>query len=151
MGTILRKYSVQLVQESSHMYDVSKILNDPEQVVEMVNAVFDLENKTQEHLIIVAVDSKLRCIGLHEVHIGAIDFSIVEIRGIFQRLLLCNAHTFFVVHNHPSGVSDFSGDDIKATEKLLNASKLMGIELRDHLIIGRGEYTTIRAATNLWK
>lgn len=67
---------------------------------------------------------------------GSADASFVNPREIFVRLCLCGANSFVMAHNHPSGDSSPSIEDTRVTKRVLEASKLMGIRLLDHIIIG---------------
>ena len=154
METIFQAYSVQLLRESSGTYqldlDFDVALNSAEEVVKAVNSVYNLQNLTQENIILLTVDTKLKCVGLHVVHIGGIRESVCNIPDIFKRVLLSNSGRFFLIHNHPSGDSTPSPEDFIATGRVLDASKVMNIDFVDHIVVGYNDHTSIRRNTNLW-
>jgi DNA repair protein RadC len=82
-------------------------------------------------------------VGDHTVSEGGLAASIVEPRAVFQRAVLENAAAIICLHNHPSGNPEPSREDIRITKQLVEAGKLMGIPVHDHLIIAGGTYTSL--------
>jgi DNA repair protein RadC len=74
---------------------------------------------------------------------GGLAASIVEPRAVFQRAILENAAAVICLHNHPSGNPEPSREDIRITRQLVEAGKLMGIPLHDHVIIAGSAYTSL--------
>ena len=110
-----------------------------------VNAVYNLfkdyfYNLKQEQFIVIYLDTKKKLIDYKLLFIGTIDQSTVHPREIFKNAYLLSASCIICLHNHPSGNSNPSNEDIILTTKLLEISKLMLIPLLDHLIIGTNEY-----------
>ena len=103
-----------------------------------------LGKQAEEVLMVVCVDIKLNDIGKFEVSRGSLSASIVNIREIFKRVILCNANGFFLVHNHPSGDLTPSPSDVEVTKAIKKASKIMEIELLDHVIISQDNYVSLR-------
>lgn len=152
METIFQAYSVQLLRESSGTYqlDPDIVLNSAKQVVGIVNSAYNLQNLTQENVILLTADTKLKCVGLYVVHVGSIGQSMFYIPDIFKRVLLSNSERFFLIHNHPSGDSTPSQEDLAATSRVLDASRVMGIDFVDHIVVGYNDHTSIREKTDLW-
>ena len=71
-------------------------------------------------------------------------------KEILTEAVKINAPRIILVHNHPSGSSIPSKQDYEVTEKLENAAKILGINLLDHIVIGKGEYTSIKTIEK-WK
>jgi DNA repair protein RadC len=71
-------------------------------------------------------------------------------REIFQSAIRLGAARIIVSHNHPSGSLDASNEDILLTRQLLEAARLLGIPMLDHVIVCKGEFSSIREATQLW-
>lgn len=131
------KYDVRLVKESASLYDYDeKKLTDPYSVAKILNEIFDMENLCEEHFVMLALSSKLRVVGAFDIHTGTINGSMVSMRSLFSRAILCNANSIIVAHNHPSGVIKPSGEDDSVTKRIKEAGKLLDIKLLDHLIIG---------------
>ena len=142
----ISKYKVELVKESASNYNVSnKSLTSPSEVVKLLNEIFNLENQTDEHFVMLALNTKNKVIGAFEVCVGTINSSLVNVRGIMQRALLCNASRIMVAHNHPSGSSEPSQADRDVTRKLKHICELMDIPLLDHIVIGEEEYYSFKA------
>ena len=146
MATRVTKYKIELVKENSGNYDLENngALTHPSMVASALNKIFNLENQTDEHFVMLCLNTKNKIIGAFEICIGTIDTSLVNIRGIIQRALLCNASRIIIAHNHPSGNSEPSREDKKTTENIRKACDLIGIPLLDHIIIGENEYFSFK-------
>jgi DNA repair protein RadC len=77
------------------------------------------------------------------VSIGGLAASIVEPRQIFKTAILANAAALILAHQHPSGNPEPSREDIRITRQLVEAGKIMGIPIHDHLIITDSQYTSL--------
>ena len=113
-----------------------KKISNPEKLCDMVNELFDLENALEEHVYIIVVDTKNKIRGVSELSHGGSNSSIIDIKSIFTRVLLMGGIGFFLIHNHPSGDTTPSREDLEITQKIKNASRLMDINFIDHLIVG---------------
>ena len=82
-------------------------------------------------------------VGDYTVSEGGLAASIVEPRGVFQKAILENAAAIICLHNHPSGNPEPSREDIRVTRQLVEAGKLMGVPVHDHLIIAGAGYTSL--------
>ena len=141
----ITKYDVRLVKESSSLYDYDqKKLNNPYVVSKLLNDIFDMENLCEEHFVMLALDSKLRIVGAFDIHTGTINSSVVSIRSIFSRAMLCNANSIIVAHNHPSGVVTPSKEDVIITRRIEKSGEILDIKLQDHIIIGEDSYYSFR-------
>ena len=102
-----------------------------------VYALFSfLRRETKEHLIALHLDSKNHLICLELVSVGSLSASIVHPREVFKSVLLSSAAAFLLIHNHPSGDTSPSVEDIDITARLKKAADLLGIRFLDHVIIG---------------
>ncbi len=118
----------------------------PERIVHMMNEVFDLQNETEEYLYMLVFDSKMNCKGVFEVSHGTGQGTYVDPRAIFMKALLGGAVSIVLVHNHPSGDTNPSKEDIETTKRIKAAGKLLNVPLLDHIIIGSGTYFSLREA-----
>lgn len=132
-------YNTQIVKEYAKNYAASKFIKSPDAVIDIANEVLDIQNKTQEHFIMLALNTKNAVIGIHTVHIGSLNISVVHPRDVFQRAILNNAGAIMVLHNHPSGDPTPSNEDIEVTRRLIDAGEILGIDVLDHIIIGGGD------------
>ena len=105
------------------------------------NYFFDiLVDKKQEYFYCVYVDTKGKYIDKKCLFVGTINSSVVHPREIFKEAYLLSANGIICVHNHPSGDSSPSKEDINITKKIKEISIIHGIKLIDHIIIGNGNY-----------
>jgi DNA repair protein RadC len=98
----------------------------------------------QERLGALFLDSKNRLIREREIYVGTLNATTVSTRDVVRLALEENAAALIVFHNHPSGDPSPSAEDIAFTRKLNEASRLFGIELVDHLIIGANRFVSLR-------
>lgn len=94
----------------------------------------------REHFVVMALNTKHRLVGLHVVAIGTADGCTASPREVFLAALAMDAKAILVAHNHPSGDPTPSSDDRDVTQRLRDAGELLGIELLDHLILGKDDY-----------
>ena len=102
-----------------------------------------------ERFLVVAVDAKNRPRAVREVARGGRSACPVDPSEVFRLLIAESASGAVFLHNHPSGDPDPSPQDLALTERLLAAGELLEIRILDHLIVGRGRYTSLRD-TGLW-
>jgi DNA repair protein RadC len=98
----------------------------------------------QEHLRTVLLDRRNNIIAVHEVYQGTLTSIDVQPRDVFREAIRRNCAAIIVVHNHPSGDPQPSTEDVRATQQLVDAGKLLDIQVLDHLIIGHGQYVSLR-------
>ena len=110
----------------------------PDTIVKYFNE--HLQNKKQEEFICIYLDNKKKYISKKKLFIGTINTSIVHPREIFKEAYLLSASYIICIHNHPSGDSTPSKEDIELTKKINELGKLHAIPLIDHLIIGKNNY-----------
>jgi DNA repair protein RadC len=119
------------------------IIRAPTDVAEpLVDAMGALE---REELRVLLLDTKNVVGGQRTVYRGNLAGSSVRIGEVFRDAVRACAAAVIVAHNHPSGDPAPSGEDLRITEELADAGRLLDIELLDHLIIGRGRWTSLRA------
>ncbi len=101
-------------------------------------------NSDREIFAFVGLDitGKINCYAVS--HIGTLNQTSIHPREIFKYSILSNSNSIIIAHNHPSGRLIPSNEDISITEKLVNAGKLIGIEIVDHLIVSESEYLSVR-------
>ena len=130
-------YELRLVKEGKEQYNVDEQITNPETAVKIINKIFDLENKAEEEMVMMTLDTKNKATGLFRISKGTINASMVHPREIFKRAMLHNANSIMLFHNHPSGDLDPSQEDINTTNRLADSGTLLGIKLLDHIIISR--------------
>lgn len=145
MGVNIQKYSVKLVKETGGRYDLdSKVIKRPYDLYKIVIEVLDLDKIPQEQFVLITLDIKNQVTGIFIVSQGTLSSAQVSPQSVFQRAILQNAAAVLFAHNHPSGVPDPSGDDIKITKKLIESGNLLGIDVLDHIVIGDGCFKSLK-------
>ena len=99
--------------------------------------------EAQEHFCVMTLDSSNHEIACHEVTTGLVNCCPAHPREVFRPALLDNAVSIALIHNHPSGNSEPSGDDIAITRTLCAAAKIMKIAVIDHVVVSKSGYTSI--------
>lgn len=94
----------------------------------------------QEHFRIMTLNTKKEINFIREISKGTINMTIVHSREVFRAAISDNAHSIILLHNHPTGDPSPSKEDIKLTKNLLESSKIIGIDILDHIIIGDNKY-----------
>jgi len=107
--------------------------------------------QTQERLAVLMLDSKNRIMSQKIITIGTATETLAHPRDIFREVLKSGAVKLIVAHNHPSGNPEPSPEDILLTEQLLQGAEFLNIPLLDHLVLGNGNFRSIRETTGLWK
>lgn len=102
-----------------------------------------LRDKKYETFVALFLDNQNRILAYDELFSGTINSATIHPRPIVERVLKINAAAVILAHNHPSGLSDASQQDIAVTERLRNALELVDVRLLDHLVIGDNEIYSI--------
>jgi len=102
-------------------------------------------NPDCECLAVLLLNTRKRVKGHHLVSIGTMDTILVHPREVFRLAIMTAASALIVMHNHPSGESTPSEADIKVTRDLIRAGQLLKMELLDHVVIGNGNFSSLRA------
>lgn len=128
---------VVLEKEVSMNYpDLSYIIRSPEDVVQIGKTFMHIHEEPEEYMYMICMNTKNKVIGVFEISHGNVNSSIVGTREIFQKALLANAVSIILMHNHPSGDPSPSREDIEVTRRIVEAGKIIGIQVLDHIIIG---------------
>ena len=106
----------------------------------------DIRQSAQEAFIVIDLNAKNNVIDTRLVTLGLLDASLVHPREVFRGAIADNAAAVVVVHNHPSGDPTPSAEDIRITRQLVEAGKVLDVQVLDHVVIGRGEtpFTSLR-------
>ena len=98
---------------------------------------------TTERFVCIALDTQNVPVGACTVTVGLLNSSLIHPREVFQFAILCNAASVILGHNHPSGDPDPSPEDLEVTWQLVEAGRLLGIPVRDHVIIAGDRYMSL--------
>ena len=98
----------------------------------------------QEHLRVLLLDTRNRVTAVAEVYKGNVNTSLIRAAEVFRDAVRQNCPAIIVVHNHPSGDPSPSEDDVAVTRQLVEAGRLLDIEVLDHVVIGRQRFVSLR-------
>ena len=103
-----------------------------------------LAEKKKEHFYVLCLDTKHRIIQEVLVSVGILDASLIHPREVFNPAVKASCHSVILVHNHPSGEAEPSENDKEVTKLLTDAGRMLGIEVLDHIIIGKDNYVSMK-------
>ena len=117
-------------------------LQTPEDIVNLISG--KLKNKKKEYFLAILLDTRNQLIKIAEISVGSLDSSIVHPREVFKEAISASAASVIFVHNHPSGDTEASEDDVALTKRLAEAGEIVGIDVLDHIIIGGNSYVSLK-------
>lgn len=123
-----------------------QITNSKQTYAYLKKRLRDYKNETFAALFL---DNQNRVIAYEELFSGTINSATVHTRPIIERVLQLNAAALILAHNHPSGLSIASQQDIEVTQRIRNALELVDVRLLDHIVIGDNEVYSIVAESKL--
>jgi len=104
----------------------------------------DMALLEQEHLRLILLDTRNQVLATPNVYVGSLNTSVIRVGELFRHAIKENAAAMIVAHNHPSGDPSPSPEDVLVTKQIVNAGKLLDIDLLDHLVIGHGRYVSLK-------
>jgi DNA repair protein RadC len=122
--------------------DAGMQVSGPGEAAEILMA--EMQALEQEHLRVVLLNTKNRVLGVHEVYKGSVSSSPVRSAEVYREAVRRNAPAIIVAHNHPSGDPTPSPQDTHVTRQLVEAGRVLDVELLDHLVIGDGRWVSMR-------
>ncbi len=119
------------------------VLSSPQDIYQFVKN--ELMFLKQEHFMVICLDNKNRVIKKRILFIGSINMSVVTPREVFKEAIQVSSAKIALVHNHPSGDSTPSQEDLQMTQEFMALGQMMSIDVIDHIIIGWNEYYSVLA------
>lgn len=129
-------------KDKKRLLTASEIYND---------AIIDLIGLKQETLIVYYLDVKGNLLCKKEVSKGTTNMIVVDNKQIFMWAFKYSATALILVHNHPSGISNPSKEDISCTIKLIKDAKILGLYILDHIIIGDDYFSMAQKMAHIFK
>jgi DNA repair protein RadC len=117
-------------------------VQSPQDVANLVMAEMDLLD--QEHLRVLLLNTKNQVLAMPEVYKGNVNSTLVRVGELFREAVREGCPALIVVHNHPSGDPTPSRDDVEMTRQMVEAGQLLGIDVLDHIVIGRQSFVSLR-------
>jgi DNA repair protein RadC len=115
-------------------------IRSPEDVFKNFSSLFD--GQVRERFLVLWLNSTNRVIGFEIVSEGILNSSLVHPREVFRGAIVATSASVIIAHNHPSGNIEASGEDLQITRQLVEAGKILGIPVYDHIIFGDGSYSS---------
>jgi DNA repair protein RadC len=129
-----------LVQETP---DARPSVRSPADAANLV--MHDMALLEKEELRVILLDTKNHVLGVTTVYVGNVNSSIIRVAEVFQEAVRVVAPSIIIAHNHPSGESCPSPDDVRVTERIVQAGKLIDIDVLDHIVVGKGgQFTSLK-------
>jgi len=137
----IKLFQAVLERYSKERIDPKILFNSPATVFEYLREKIGRENK--EHFIILCLDTRNNLIAA-DVSVGILNASLVHPREVFSQAILNNSSHVIVAHNHPSGDPTPSAEDVITTRRLVEAGKILGITVADHMIVTKDRYFSLK-------
>ena len=117
-------------------------INSPADAAALV--AYDMSALEQEHLSVILLDTRNQVLDIVEIYKGSVNSSQVHVGELFKPAIRRNASALIVVHNHPSGDPTPSPDDVAVTRAIVQAGKLLDVDVLDHMVIGQGRWVSLK-------
>lgn len=127
--------------EKESWYD-SYDIKDPQSVVRVIRS--SIRDKAKEHFKLIILNTRNRITTIVNVSTGTLSASLVHPREVFKEAIRYSASSVVLVHNHPSGDPELSEEDLRITRRLVDAGRVIGIEILDHIIIGKKSFSSFK-------
>jgi DNA repair protein RadC len=129
---------------AAYVAEEKPLANDPKKVVDFIRPLIGSES--QECFLVLMLNTRNRVIDVTVVTRGLVNQCQVHAREVFRPAIVANASGVILAHNHPSGDFTPSSEDLVITRMLIEAGKVLGIEVLDHVIVANGNpsYVSLR-------
>jgi DNA repair protein RadC len=118
------------------------VIQSPQEAADLVQ--YEMGALEQEQLRVLMLDTRNRLIGIREVYHGSLNSSLIRVGEVFRDAVRSNAASIIVVHNHPSGDPTPSPEDVAVTRAMVEAGRLLDIQVLDHLVIGKSAHVSLK-------
>ena len=117
-------------------------IQSPEQAAQLI--LYEMSALDQEELWVILLNTRNHVLMVETIYRGSLNASQVRVGELFKSAVRRNAASIIVAHNHPSGDPTPSPDDIAVTRAIVEAGKLLDIDVLDHLVIGGGKFISLK-------
>ena len=111
-------------------------------VADYLKKYIGLEKK--EHFVMLSIDARNNLIKISNISVGSLNASVVHPREVFKEAIQASAAQIIIAHNHPSGDPEASPEDVALTRRLAETAKIIGIELLDHIIVTKDNFSSLK-------
>lgn len=134
--------AMELGKRVSQVTEQKKTIHSPQDVFQLVGLEMGMLDR--EELWVILTDTRNQVISTEKLYQGSVNSSQVRVGELFRAAVRANAASILVVHNHPSGDPTPSPDDIALTRAIIQAGKLLDIEVLDHVVIGNQRFVSLK-------
>lgn len=131
------KFSELMELATSYVAETRPKINTPSDIADIMRPI--LKNEEQESFYVLTCNARLIVTKIFQATKGLADRTPIHAREVFREAILQNSARVVLAHNHPTGDPSPSPEDVTTTNKLVEAGKIVGITVLDHIIIGGGE------------
>ena len=117
------------------------VISTPKDVVAQLT---ELSQNKKEHFVVIYLNARSQLVHKETISIGTLNANLVHPREVFEPALKHSAANIMVAHNHPSGDPEPSEDDLEITKRLMEAGKMMGVEVLDHVIVAKNSHFSFK-------
>jgi DNA repair protein RadC len=117
-------------------------ISSPAEAAEVLQ--LEMQGLAQENLVVLSLDTRNHLIAKETVYKGSLNLSLVRVGELFRTAIQKNAASIILAHNHPSGDPTPSPEDVALTRSVIQAGKLLDIEVLDHLVIGNARFVSMK-------
>jgi len=139
-ATLAAAFEISRRVESQSKWFSNKKITSPSDIAEIFMPLF--RDEVKEKFIVVCLNSANKIIRYEIISVGSLNSSIVHAREVFKVAIENNSANIILLHNHPSGNEDPSKEDIIVTKRLVEAGKVLEINVFDHIIIAGNNFTS---------
>jgi DNA repair protein RadC len=118
------------------------IINSPEEAANLIR--YEMAGLDHEEIWTMLLDTRNKLIEIKHIYVGSLNSAFARTAEIFKPAILANAAGIILAHNHPSGESNPSAEDIAMTRNLVQAGRMLDIDLVDHLVIAANEFSSLK-------
>jgi DNA repair protein RadC len=141
-----------LLAQANRIYGkINDVLGDPDSKIyihspeDAANVIVTMLSALErEELWVCSLNTRNRLIRMDQMYRGSLNQSQVRVGEIFRPALIYNAASIIIAHNHPSGDPTPSTDDVAITKSVVQAGKLLDIQVLDHLVVGDGRFVSLK-------
>lgn len=109
-------------------------ITSPQDIANFAHSVMD-KIRVQESIVVLSLNAKNQVLDYDVISLGTVNYSLAHVRDVFRNAISNNASAIALVHNHPSGNTEPSKEDIELTKKVQNSGDIMGIRVLDHVVV----------------
>lgn len=140
-ATLIAAFEISRRVDSKRKWKFDKKISSPSDIAEIFIPL--LRDEMKEKFFVVCLSSSNKIIKYELISVGSLNASIVHPREVFKIAIETNSANIILIHNHPSGNDEPSNEDIQLTKKLVEAGKLLEIQVFDHIIIAGNKFTSL--------